>query len=139
MNKIKNKISENKDLITKFVKFVVIGVIATFIDYLVMIVLKELFSVNVLVASATGFIVALIFNYSYNMMYVFVDLKEGMTKIKSSAIFLITSLIGLLFNQLIMYILVERLFVYYILSKFVSIALVGLWNFFSKQLLLEEK
>lgn len=141
MNKIKEKIKkikENKTLV-KFIKFTIIGVVATLIDYTVMIILKELLFVDVLIASAIGFIISLIFNYIYNMTHVFVDLREGMTKLKSSIIFLVTSLIGLLFNQIIMYILVEKLYIYYILSKLVSIIIVGLWNFFSKKLLLEKK
>ena len=42
IEKIKSKISENKTL-AKFIKFTIIGVIATLIDYAVMIILKEVF------------------------------------------------------------------------------------------------
>lgn len=132
-----HKINTNKTL-TKFLKFIAIGSVATLIDYAVMILLKEIFLVSVLTASATGFVTALIFNYKYNMKHVFVDLKEGMTKLKSSIIFLTTSLVGLGFNQLIMYVLAERLQVYYILSKLFSIAAVGMWNFLSKKWLIEK-
>lgn len=134
---LKRKISANKTL-TKFLKFIAIGSVATLIDYAVMILLKEVFLVGVLTASATGFITALIFNYKYNMKHVFVDLKEGMTKLKSSIVFLTTSLVGLGLNQLVMYILAERLHIYYILSKLFSIVSVGLWNFFSKKWLIEK-
>lgn len=137
MKDIINKIKENKTLI-KFIEFMGIGFIATIMDYVTMIVLKEVFYVDILIASGVGFIVGLVFNYIYNMTHVFTDLKEGMTVIKSSTIFLVTSLIGLLFNQMIMYVLVERLFIHYILSKLFSIAIVGLWNFFSKKMLIEK-
>lgn len=137
IEKIKSKISENKTL-AKFIKFTIIGVIATLIDYAVMIILKEVFNSSVLVASGIGFIVALIFNYTCNMMFVFVDTREGMTKTKAAIIFLITSLIGLALNQLIMYLLTEKILMHYIIAKLFSIMVVGLWNFFSKKLMIEK-
>ncbi len=135
--KVKEKLTENKTLY-KFFKFVIIGAIATIIDYAVMILLREVFNTTVLIASATGFIIALVFNYYCNMMYVFTDTKEGMTKTKAAIIFLVTSLIGLGLNQLIMYLLTEQVLMHYIFAKIFSIMLVGLWNFFSKKITIEK-
>ena len=137
IQKIKNKLTENKTF-AKFIKFTIIGIIATLIDYSVMIILKEIFSFSVLIASGIAFTVALIFNFTCNMMFVFVDKKEGMTKTKAAIIFLITSVIGLGLNQLIMYLLTEKILIHYIIAKLFSIMVVGLWNFFSKKIMIEK-
>ena len=52
-----------KKLIIQLIKFGIVGVIATLIDLVVLMLLKEFMHVDVLVASAVAFSVSVIANY----------------------------------------------------------------------------
>ena len=93
--KEEKNVEANSRGMAQFLKYTIIGVSAVGIDYLVMILFKELLNTPVLTASAIGFMVALIFNYILSMKYVFVNFREGMTKTKAGIIFFITYLMGL--------------------------------------------
>ncbi len=127
----------NSKGMAQFLKYTIIGVSAVGIDYLVMILFKEVFNIPVLTASAIGFMAALAFNYILSMKFVFVNFREGMTKTKAGIIFFITYLLGLGLNQLIMYVFTEKIIIHYMIAKLISITIVGLWNFFSKKVTIE--
>lgn len=135
------KLNSNKKIkpLLQFIKFGIIGVIATLIDYSVLIILREAFYVDVFIASTISFFVSLIFNYMANMKYVFINKKESMNKTRTIIAFILTSLVGLMINQLVMYILINDFYIHYILSKFFATIIVFMWNFFSKKLLIEKK
>ena len=59
-------------------KFGVVGVVATVIDFGIMNLLHYGLGLNILIANTSGFIVSLIFNYVASMKYVFAH-KEGMS------------------------------------------------------------
>ncbi len=138
-----NTIDEKKDEkpnnkgMNQFVKYTIIGVTAVGIDYLFMILFKEIFNISVLTASAIGFMLALIYNYTLSMKYVFVNFREGMTKTKAGIIFFVTYVMGLGLNQLIMYVFTKKIIIHYMIAKLISITIVGLWNFFSKKVTIE--
>ena len=66
-----------KKLIIQLIKFGIVGVIATIIDFGVLMLLREVFSVDVLVATAAGFLVSVIANYILSMMFVFESSGKG--------------------------------------------------------------
>ena len=63
-------------MIKKIINFGLVGVFATAIEYILLIVLKEFFNVDVIIASGIAFTVSLLFNYVLSIKYVFVDKKE---------------------------------------------------------------
>lgn len=116
-----------------------IGILGSIIDYSIMIALKEVLLIPVLIASGIAFTLTLIYTYYMDMKFVFTDLKEEITKKRIVMIFVITSILGLLFNQLIMYVLVKKIFLNYLISKLISVSIVGIWNFISKKFLIEKR
>ena len=117
-------------MIKKIINFGLVGVFATAIEYILLIVLKEFFNVDVIIASGIAFTVSLLFNY------VFVDKKE-MSKTKEMTGFFITAIIGLGINQVMMYILVDTVKIYYLFAKVISTGTVMIWNFISRHVFLE--
>lgn len=124
-------------MIKKIVNFGLVGVIATAIEYILLIVIKEIFKIDVLIASGIAFTISLLFNYILSIKYVFVDKKE-MSKAKEMTSFFITALIGLGINQLMMYVLVDLVSIYYLFAKVISTGIVMVWNFVSRHLFLEK-
>lgn len=123
-------------LIQQFLKFGVVGTLAFFIDYGLLVLFVEVFGVNAVVAAAISFTISLIFNYFASMRYVFTHRKD-MSRQKEFAIFVILSVIGLGINEVLMYVGVEILVVSYLLVKLFATAVVLVWNFISRKLWLD--
>ena len=127
-----------KKLIQQALKFCVVGVICTIIDFGVLILLREVFGVNYLIANIVAFTVSVIVNYILSMRYVFQG-KKDTSKIKEFIIFVVLSAIGLGLNEWLMWVSVNSLGLSYIVGKVIATGIVMVYNFFSKKLFLEEK
>lgn len=124
-------------MIEKIVKFGFVGIFSTLLDYMILFILKEKFYLDVLYASAFSFIISVLFNYTLSMKFVFID-KKNMSKIKEVSIFFLTAILGLIINQMVMYLSIEKLKIYYMISKIIATAVVIFWNFTSRYIFLEK-
>ncbi len=132
-----------KKLLEQIVKFGIVGAIAFVIDYAVLFILVHFAGMDSIVAATISFIVSVIFNYLASMKYVFVG-RADQSKKTQFIIFVILSAIGLVINDVIMWLL-NRLLIdaiptyYYMVSKIFATAVVMVWNFVSRKIFLEEK
>ena len=76
-------------------------------------------------------------NYVLSLTFVF-DTKKG-NKIKEFIIFVVLSVIGLGINQLLMWFSVDILGIFYMISKIGATAVVMVYNFITRKLILEKK
>ena len=114
-------------LISKFLKFCIVGASGMVIDFGTTWLLKERLKVNKYVANSTGFILAATSNYILNRIWTF---QSNDPQIASQYFsFVIISLVGLGINNLVIYILNDRFRCNFYLSKLIAIAVVTLWNF----------
>ena len=87
-------------------------------------------------SSAVSFIASVVVNYVLSMRFVFVS-KEGMSKIQEIMIFITLSMVGLLLNQMIMFLAVELLGMFYAVAKVFATLMVTAYNFISRKKFLE--
>lgn len=127
-----------KKIAQQFAKFGIVGVIAFLIDYGTMLALTEIFGIDYLISTTAGFIVALIFNYFASMRFVF-KRREGMSRKKEFAIFVVLSVIGLWLNDVLMFASVDALGTDYRIAKIAVTAIISIYNFITRKLFLEEK
>lgn len=125
-----------KKLIAQFMKFGIVGVIAFVIDYGVMIFLTEVFGVPYLISTTISFVVSVIFNYFASMLFVF-KRKDDMSRRREFIIFIVLSVCGLGINDLLMWLMVDSLYIDYRLSKIVVTVVVAVWNFVTRKIFLE--
>lgn len=116
-------------------KFGVVGVIATVIDFGIMNLLHYGLGLNILIANTSGFIISLIFNYLASMKYVFAH-KEGMSR-REFIIFVVLSVIGLALNDGIVLALNAGLELEANIAKICATALVMVYNFVTRKIFLE--
>ena len=114
-------------LISKFLKFCIVGFSGMVIDFGTTWLLKERVRINKYVANSTGFILAATSNYYLNRIWTFQDHNPDIATQYIS--FILISLFGLGINNLIIYILNDRFKYNFYLSKLSAIALVTIWNF----------
>ena len=117
-------------------KFGVVGVIAFVIDYGLLALLTEAFGVNYLVSATISFTASVVFNYAASMRYVFTH-KEGMSRRREFAIFVVLSVIGLGLNNGCMWAGVEFLGIHYLIVKIGATFIVMVWNFVTRKIFLD--
>lgn len=132
-----------KKLFEQIVKFGIVGAIAFVIDFAVLFILVEYFSMDSIAAATISFIVSVIFNYLASMKYVFVG-RTDQSKKMQFIIFVVLSAIGLLINDGIMHLanLILAGIIpdfYYMISKVFATGVVMVWNFISRKIFLEQK
>ena len=125
-----------KRLIAQIMKFGVVGVIAFVIDYGLLIFLTEVFGIDSLVSATISFTVSVIFNYLASMRYVFAH-KQGLSRRREFAIFVVLSVIGLAINNVCLWLGVDMFGVDYRISKIVVTAIVMVWNFVTRKIFLD--
>jgi putative flippase GtrA len=114
-------------LILKFLKFCVVGFSGVIIDFGTTWLLKERARVNKYVANSIGFVLAASSNYFFNRIWTFESSDPGIAA--QYFYFLLIAVIGLGINNLIIYILNERLKYNFYFSKLIATVVVTLWNF----------
>ena len=124
-------------IFTQLMKFGIVGVVATIIDFSVLTILTEVFGVHYLTSAAIGFVVSTLFNYIASMRYVFNSRFGPHEKRKELVIFILLSVVGLGLNQFFMWLFVEFFSIFYIFSKVLATVLVMTWNFVSRKLWIE--
>lgn len=126
-------------LIAQIMKFGVVGFIAFFIDYGVLMVLSQLFGIDPVLAAGVSFCVSVVFNYVASMRFVFTH-KEGMSKQREFIIFIVLSVIGLGINELCMIAgtgVLGTSALAVTVTKVFATAVVMVWNFVSRKKLLD--
>lgn len=127
-----------KKLISQILKFGVVGGIAFVIDYSLLFMLTEFLHIHYLASGMVSFSASVIFNYILSIIWVF-EVKKKRDEKKEFVVFIVLSIIGLGINQLIMWVLVDGLKLYYMLAKVAATAIVMVYNFITRKFFLEEK
>lgn len=126
-----------KKLFEQIIKFGIVGGLAFLIDYGIMVLCKEVFKFDVLVAAGFGFTVSVIFNYIASVKWVF-NVNENNSKSKQFITFIIFSIIGLIITEIIMYIGTDIMKVSYLIVKVGATLIVMVFNFITRKLFLEK-
>lgn len=117
----------DKTLILKFLKFCVVGFSGMVVDFGVTWLCKEKFGWNKYISNSIGFVLAATNNYLWNRLWTFHSTNTNIP-VEYGKFFLI-SVIGLIINNLTIYILHGKLKLNFYLAKLFAIGVVTLWNF----------
>ena len=123
-------------VLKQFLKFVVVGLIAFGIDYGLLVFFTEICGINYLLSATISFIISVIFNYIASMRYIYIR-KDTLSKRKEFLIFVVLAIVGLIINNILLYIGVEILKWDYRIMKIVAGVIVALWNFISRKIWLD--
>lgn len=115
-------------LILKLIKFCVVGFSGMIVDFGLTWLCKEKLKFNKYISNSIGFIVAATNNYIWNRLWTFGSVSQEISREYLS--FILISAVGLLLNNLFIYLFNDRLKWNFYLSKVFAIGLVTLWNFF---------
>lgn len=126
--------STDNSLIQLF-RYCFVGGFAFVVDYGGLYILTEYCGLYYLLSATISFILGLVVNYLLSTRWIF-----SKSKLKNkTAEFLVYSLIGVVglgLNSLFLYLFTDGLHIYYMLSKIITAAVVMLWNFFARKIIL---
>jgi putative flippase GtrA len=114
-------------LIIKFLKFCAVGFSGMLIDFGTTWLLKEKIRINKYIANSTGFVLAATSNYVWNRIWTFQSENEEIAIEYFS--FILIAVAGLGINNVVIYLLNDRLKINFYLSKLFAIGIVTIWNF----------
>lgn len=126
-----------KKLLNQICKFGIVGILATAIDYFIMVGLTEWASLTYLLSNCISFSISVVFNYICSVFWVF-DVKKKENKTKNFIIFMLLSIMGLGINQFLMWFCVEKINIYYMVAKIIATAFVMVFNFVTRKIFLEK-
>lgn len=106
------------------------------IDYCLLILLTETFGINYLLSATLSFSVSVIYNYMLSVRFVFSH-NNALSRSSEFFIFVILAVSGLAINNALIWSGVEMLAIDYRIIKVFVGAIVGIWNFVTRKLLLE--
>jgi len=117
----------NRAIILKFLKFCLVGFSGMLVDFGFTWLCKEKFKWNKYVSNSIGFVLAATNNYIWNRWWTFQS-DNANIPIEYGKFFVI-SVIGLGLNNLVIYLLHEKLKLNFYLAKLIAIGAVTVWNF----------
>lgn len=116
--------------LSRFARFVVVGGIATAIQYVLLIFLVRAFGMAPTPASSIGFVLSAVVNYLLNYRFTF---HSDRPHAAAMAKFALLAGAGLLINAAIMHVMVAA-GVHYLLAQACATAVVLFWNFIGNSL-----
>ena len=122
----------DKLLLSKLLKFGIVGCSGMIIDFGTTYLCKEILKINKFLSNGIGFILAATSNYFLNRNWTFNSQSEDIGT--QYVQFMIVSAIGLGINSIVLYILNEKLKWNFYFSKLIAIAITTIWNFFANLL-----
>lgn len=124
-------------LMNQIIKFGIVGIIATLIDWTIFYILFNAFSVWYLLAKTIAFSVSTIFNYYLSMKYVFVSKYGKEERFKEFQLFVVLSLIGMMLTLVLLWFFVEKLFIHANIANLLVAGIVMVTNFILRKLVFE--
>jgi len=112
-------------------KFFILGIFSTLIDYIIYSIMI-FFNINYILAVCSGYFIGFLFNFYFGRKHVFEEIKIKNPFYEFAAVFII-SVIGVVLNILIVYVLKNFFDVNYYLGRVVAIGVVFFFNYFSRK------
>ena len=140
MNKILRQlfIEPTDSWLLQLFRYGFVGGVAFVVDYGSLFLLTHYAGVPYLWSAAVAFLLGLVTNYLLSISWVFRHIGT-MQLWQEFVVFAIIGVVGLGFNELIMYAGTDVLGLHYMISKLISTALVFFWNFFARKWILFTK
>ena len=132
-----NVSKEKEELLIQIINFLIVGGIATLIDWLLYFILYNYVKLSPLLANIISYSISTLYSYIISVKFVF-NVNKNNSKKKNFIIFVTLSIIGLLLSEGLIYLMVNVFDLHKMLAKVISTIIVMFFNFVSKKYFLEK-
>jgi len=115
-----------EDTKIQFFRYIFVGGVATIIDMGSLYVFTSMVGIHYLISAAIAFVFGVMANYLMSIVWVFKTTGNFKREI---TLFVIIGLGGLILNEIIIWLLVEKVNLYYMIAKAIAVVIVLVWNF----------
>ena len=119
----------------QFFRYAFVGGIAALVDWAVLYALTRL-GMHYLVSTVFAFVAGLAVNYLLSKKLVFSAEKSRVGRSAEFAVYAVVGVVGLGLTEAIMYLLTEKLGLYFMFSKIIATLVVLVWNYAGRKLIL---
>jgi len=119
----------------QFVRSLAVSVAALIVDFLTLVILKQIVGLNYLVSATLGFSLGVLVNYYLSVTWVFANHKLASRR-NEFVIFVVITAVGLGLNLAIIAGVVELMGLDYKIGKIISTVIVFFWNFIIRKKIL---
>lgn len=156
LSKLK-KFESNHKRLCEILRFIIVGGIATVIDYVVMGIILYIFdpslypnffnvfygggdpsTIATVIGTGTGFAVSLVFNYLLSVIFVYED-KGNSKTVKGVILFILLSVVGLLINMAGMWLGYDICHINEWITKIIMTLIVLVYNYISRKIFIFKK
>ena len=136
-----------KEKFGEALRFVITGGVSFLVEFALLVFFRDVCHLSTLIANGIAFLVAVVVNYLLCFVWVFQGARGGG---RAQAGFLLTSLVGLVLNELLMFLfgklwgedgviltLLSFRVTMYMFSKCLATLIVMIWTYFSKRYVLK--
>ena len=121
--------------IQQLVKYGISGFIAFLVDVSILYFLTEYAGINYLISAVFAFSMGMVVVYLLSVQWVF-QKRKFKNRHHEFWIFVLIGVVGLVLNELIIFLFTEYFEYYYLMSKVIATVIVYFWNFFNRKYLL---
>lgn len=122
--------------LASFAKYLVAGGAGFIVDYSFLTLCYVLLGCHYLISAASGFIAGLVFVYISSNKWVFASRRLKDNVAMEFFVFALIGIIGLLLTVLFMWVFVDVSGIYPLVAKLMTTALVLVWNFGARKMIL---
>ena len=117
---------------SQFVRYGFVAILAFTVDFGLLFLLTNYLHIFYIFSASCSFLVSSVVNYLLSTRWVFCQ-RSRLPVFLEIVFFIIITLVGLFFNDVILWFVTEKLGVFYLLSKIVAGVIVFFWSFFSRR------
>ena len=129
-------LTPTKNGFLQFFRYLFVGGIATVVDWGVLMALTELLQLHHLVSAIFAFLAGLVTNFLLSKLLVFSASEAKTNSLLEFLGYVLIGLVGLGMTELIMFLFTDCMSLHYMLSKAIATAVVLVWNYLARKLLL---
>jgi putative flippase GtrA len=129
------KLINQKGIYGEIFRYLIVGGTAFVFDYGTLLLLNKIFGLNYLVAATIAFAIGIAVNYLGSIFFVF-QVRSLQNPHIERAVFLAIGILGLLINDVMLFVLTGKMLIPVEYSKLITQVVVLLWNFAARKLIL---
>lgn len=112
-----------------------VSLLAFAVDFGVLVLLTEAAGLHYLVSAGISFLLGTTVSYVLSVVLVFPS-RRFSSRAVEYALFIVVGAVGLGLNEALLWVLTERLAIFYLASKLIAAAIIFFWNFGARKFLL---